>query len=77
MNGHHDRIWKNLQKSSSPEPRSPMTLKLCMQHQGLNVYIYNDDTGLTLTYFKANSRQCVLIDGESFTKSFNEKTCSK
>ena len=41
----------------SPEPNSPMILKLGMQHFGLklyNVYI-NDDPGLILTYFTARS----------------------
>ena len=48
---------KNLKKSSSLEPKKPMTLKLGMQHQVHEYYQVgsNDDPGLTLTYFTARS----------------------
>ena len=48
---------KNLKKSSSPEPKRLMTLKLGMQHRVLEYYQVssNDDPGLTLTYFTARS----------------------
>ena len=48
---------KNLKKSSSPEPKRPMTLKIGMQHWVLKYYqvCLNDDTGLTMTYITARS----------------------
>ena len=48
---------KNVKKSSSPDPKGSMTLKLGMQHQVHKYYqvCSNDDTGLTLTYFTARS----------------------
>ena len=47
---------KNL-KSSSPETKMLMTLKLGMHHRMLEFFqvCTNDDTGLTLTYFTARS----------------------
>ena len=48
---------KNLKKSSSLEPKKPMTLKLGIQHQVLGYYqvCSNDDPGLTLIYYTARS----------------------
>ena len=48
---------KNLKKSSSLEPKRPVTLKVCMQHRVLDYcQVYsNDDLELTLTYFTARS----------------------
>ena len=48
---------KNLEKSSSLEPKMPMTLKVGMQHWVLGYHqIYsNDAPGLTLIYYTARS----------------------
>ena len=48
---------KNPSKIFFSRTRSPMILKLGMQHQGLKLYkVYiNGDPGLTLTYFTARS----------------------
>ena len=45
----------NLKKSSSPEPKGPMILKLGMQHRMLEYYqvCSNDKPGLTLIYLTA------------------------
>ena len=54
---------KNLKKSSSPEPKRTMTLKLSMHHWVLEYYqiCSNDDPGLTLTYFTARSNMVLYI----------------
>ena len=48
---------KNLKKSSSLEPKRPMTMKVCMQHWVLKYFqVYsNDDPELTLTCFTLRS----------------------
>ena len=54
--------------------RSPIILKLSMQHWRLKLYkVYiNDDPGLTMTYFAVRSNwvTCTL-NGKTVTKSFN------
>ena len=53
---------KNLLKIFS-RSRSPMILKVGMQHQGLKLYeVYiNDDPGLTMTYFTARSNWVAVM----------------
>ena len=50
-------------KSSFPEPKSRMTLKLGMRHWLLEYYQFysNDDHGLTLTYFMARSDLVLFV----------------
>ena len=72
--GRHANI--NLQRT-----RSPMILKLGMQHQGLKLYkVYiNYDPGLTLTYFttRSNSGAYTFEWGKTVTKSFNGEKLQK
>ena len=64
---------KNLKKSSSQEPKKPMTLNFGIQHRVLEYYqiCSNDDPGLTWTYFTARSnlvsyafvwKKCKIMD---------------
>ena len=48
---------KNLRKSFSLEPKTPMTLKIGMQHWVIEYYnVYsNDDPGMIMTYLTAMS----------------------
>ena len=56
QDGYHAHIWLKPLKIFF-RSRSPMILKLGLDHWGLKVYkVYiNDDLGLTLTYFMARS----------------------
>ena len=63
---------KKLKKSSSPEPKKTMTLKVGMQHRVLEYYqvCSNDDPGLTLTYFTAVSIWSIVLLYEKKVKQW-------
>ena len=67
---------KNLKKSSSPEPKRPMTLKLGMHHRVFEYYqVYSyDDPGFTLTYFTARSNMVryAFVSKKGKTMDFSE-----
>ena len=61
--------------------RSPIILKLGMEHQRLKFYkVYiNDDPGLTMTYFRARSNWVTYTFewGKTVTKSLNGENCPR
>ena len=67
---------KNLTKIFFSGTKRPMTLKLGMQHRVLKYYrvYFNDDRGLTLTYFTARSNlvPCAFVWEKGKTMDFSE-----
>ena len=65
---------KKLKKSSSPEPKKPMTLKLGMQHWVLEYYQFysNDNPGLTYFTARSNLVPYAFIWEKDKTKDFSE-----
>ena len=62
QDGCHAHIWWKLLKKFCSRTKSPMILKLGMQHVGLKFHRIqiNDDPGLPLTYFFYKVKFCCL-----------------